>query len=180
MQKISILGEISMKYNPDIHKRRTIRLKDYDYSKKGMYYITICSHNREQILSKIMNLNMTVGADAHICPYVELTNIGNIVEKYLTNINNSYQNVELVEYVIMPNHLHFIVNIEQGSMWASTPTVSKIVQTFKILVSKTVGYSIWQRNYYEHIIRNENELYKIIEYIKYNPINWVEDKYNVT
>ena len=163
-----------MKYNPEVHHRKSIRLKDYGYSKEGLYFITICTKNRECILSEI------VGADAHICPVSKMTDIGMIVEKYLKNINTSYENVNLMKYVVMPNHVHFIINIEEksmekGSMWASTPTVSKIVQTFKIIVTKTLGYSIWQRNYYEHIIRNDRSLNQIIEYIQYNPLNWKND-----
>jgi REP element-mobilizing transposase RayT len=82
----------------------------------------------------------------------------------------------------MPNHVHFIVDIlETGHLWAGAPTgaktitIAKIVNSLKTITSKQIGYSIWQRNYYEHIIRNEKELYRIIEYIEYNPINWKSD-----
>lgn len=175
-----------MTYNPEIHNRKSIRLKHYDYAKQGMYFITICTKDREQILSKI-----TVGIDAHIDPTntniaknnisnninIELKNSGKIVRKYIKNINMVYKNIYIDSYVIMPDHLHMIVCINPGSMWALTPTekisIPKVIRSLKIMVTKEIGYSIWQRNYYEHIIRNEKEYYQIREYIKQNPSKWV-------
>ena len=181
-----------MKYNPEIHDRRSIRLKEYDYSKEGMYYITICTQNRECILGNIkttINVNnmQNVGAPAHRCPEhttkIHLSKEGQIVEKYLNNIDIVYENIKLEEYVIMPNHVHFIINVtSSGHLWAGAPTrgksitIAKIINSLKTLTSKEIGYPIWQRNYYEHVIRDEKELYKIIEYIQYNPYNWVSDE----
>lgn len=76
----------------------------------------------------------------------------------------------------MPNHVHMIVGVI-GSPKAATPTIGKIINNYKALITKQIGYSIWQRNYYEHIIRNEKEYIKIKEYIRNNPINWEKDKY---
>jgi REP element-mobilizing transposase RayT len=124
-------------YNPNIHKRRSIRLKDYDYSKEGMYYITICTKNRECILGNIRN----VGAPAHRCPKnwtiwgmvqniegINLSAEGKIVEKYIDNINVVYENIKLEERVIMPNHLHFIINMTSGHLWAGAPTRDKPIR----------------------------------------------------
>ena len=76
-------------------------------------------------------------------------------------------------YVIMPNHIHAIISIEE----AQTITISRIINQYKGIVTKQLGYSIWQKSYYDHIIRNEKEYYKIIEYIQNNIINWEKDKY---
>lgn len=175
-----------MKYNSEIHKRRTIRLKDYDYSKDGIYFITICTYNRECILSKIEKEK------------VILTEYGEIVERCILKIEQIYRNVNICNYVIMPNYIHFILqinsicssnceiqNIENLNKWQKSKMIlPKIIQQLKsntVKISKQLNnmqYLYWQRNYYEHIIRNETEYMKIYEYIKYNPLNWKEDIYN--
>lgn len=178
-----------MKYNPEIHHRKSIRLKNYDYAKEGYYFITICTKNREPVLSKI-----NVGVDAHIDPNakmkqlkndialdhikIELQYDGKIVKKYIQNINRVYKDIHVNSYVIMPDHLHMIVCINSGSMRALTPTekisIPQMVRSLKLMVTKEIGYSIWQRNYYEHIIRNEIEYNQICEYIKQNPLRWIK------
>ncbi|MDR1101676.1 MAG: hypothetical protein LBL34_04920 [Clostridiales bacterium] len=176
-----------MKYNPEVHHRQSIRLKNYDYSKEGMYFVTICTKNRECILSKIVG--------AHDCALTELTAIGKIIEKEILITKEKNKNIEIHEYIVMPNHVHMIINIfangaqscdANGAQSCATngaqscaptgKTVGDIIRGIKSTVSAQIGYPIWQRNYYEHIIRNEKELYKIIQYIKYNPINWENDK----
>ena len=173
-----------MKYNPDIHHRKSIRIKDYDYSKEGMYYITICTKDRECILSEIVNVkNNSMNVGAHTCAQIRLTAIGTIVKDCLYKIAEMYEYVKLHDYVIMPNHIHMIMEIEnslnvqmtRAQVCAPTKVIGQIIRGLKAGISKNVGYPIWQRNYYEHVIRNEKELYKIIEYIKYNPMNWKND-----
>jgi len=176
---------VPMKYNPDIHHRHTIRLQHYDYSKEGLYFITSCIKKRECILGNID----FVGTPAHRCPdnsNMLLSNKGYIVKKCLENINDVYDNLKLDYYIIMPNHIHIIIYIStSGHLWAGVPTkqknnisIPKIMNSLKTITSKQIGYPIWQHNYYEHIIRNEKEYYKIREYIKYNPFNWKDDEYN--
>ena len=185
-----------MKYNPEIHHRRSIRLKGYDYSQEGLYFLTICTQNREHIFGTIENEEML------------LNEYGNITRDYWNDIPTHYNNVELDEYIIMPNHLHGIVrfNIPVGVQFIAsdngitssnqiinqpkqgainrTPTVGNVVRAFKARCThainkfnETIGVSIWQRNYYEHIIRNEESYHQISEYINYNPMNWKDDKY---
>jgi len=77
----------------------------------------------------------------------------------------------------MPNHIHLIIALSNGSPRSATPTIPKIINAYKSIVSKEIGYSIWQRNYYEHVIRNEKEYYEIKNYIQNNIINWEMDKY---
>lgn len=147
-----------------LEERKLIRLKEYDYSNEGMYFITICTKNRECILGKISG---SVKTD----PYIQLNKNGMLVKGELNNIQNHFKNINVDEYVIMPNHIHFIVNIIKKD----SITIPTIVGLFKSGVSRILKYSIWQRNYYEHIIQNEKEYYKIKKYIIENPINWVND-----
>jgi REP element-mobilizing transposase RayT len=106
--------------------------------------------------------------------------MGKIVNNVINEMNETYEKIQIDNYIIMPNHVHMIVEIydEEGSSRTPTPTNAKLpflISTFKRFSNKQIGHSIWQRNYYEHVIRNEKEVYKIIEYIEYNPINWESD-----
>ena len=182
----------------DLPRRKTIRLKDYDYSQTGYYFVTICTQNREKIFGQI------VGADS-ISARSEtiLSNAGMMVEKIYCNMQNEFKNVVFHEYIFMPNHFHGIIQIQWADMESrahmdsrahmeSAPTtanLSTIIQSFKRYT--TIEYihgvkndiyplfnkRIWQRGYHEHIIRNEQELQKIREYIINNPAKWQEDKY---
>ena len=142
----------------ELPERKQNRLPDYDYSQNGAYFITICTQNRRKILSDI------VGDDAHIVPKP----YGAIAEKYIRNI------LEVEKYAIMPDHIHMLIRLDYGSMWASTPTnkIASIVRSFKVLVTKEIGESIFQRSYYDHIIRNQYDYDEIWEYIENNPRKW--------
>ena len=155
----------------ELPKRKSARLKYYDYSTPGAYFLTICVKDRKQLLSKII-----VGDDAHIVPKNRLTKIGLICEKYINNINIKYKNVSVDKYVIMPNHIHIIISL-YGTMRASSPTknIKNIIRSFKIMVTKEIGKSIWQRSYHDHIIRGEKDYQKIWEYIDTNVIRWKKD-----
>ncbi len=110
-----------------------------------------------------------VGDDAHIVP----TKYGSVVEKFIKTIPG------IDKYVVMPNHIHLIVKNENGTMWASSPTVSQKIKSFKILVTKAIGEPIFQRSFYDHVIRDEKDYLRIAEYIENNPAKWAEDKYFV-
>ncbi len=152
-------------------KRKPTRLGGYDYGTPGAYFITICTKDRKEVLSKII-----VGDDAHIVPQNRLSDIGVICDKYINNINIKYENVTIDKYVIMPNHIHLIVFLD-GTMKASSPTknIETIVRSFKTMVTKEIGYSIWQRSYHDHIIRGDKDYLKIWEYIDTNVIRWKDD-----
>lgn len=139
--------------------RKPNRLKDYNYNQCGAYFITICIKDRKRILCDI------VGDDAHIVP----KKCGTIIEKYICNVP------EVEKYVIMPDHIHMILRIKNGSMWASTPTnrISNIVRSIKILSTKEIGKPIFQRSYYDHIIRNQEDFNEKWEYIENNPKKWL-------
>ena len=147
----------------NLPKRKQNRLPEYDYSKTGCYFITICTKNRMRILSKI------VGDDAHIVPKTRLLKCGKIVEKYIQNAT------EIEKYVIMPDHIHLILRIDNGTMWASSPTenrVANIIRSIKTLATKEYGQPIFQRSFYDHIIRNQTDYNEIYEYIENNPAKW--------
>ena len=176
-----------MKDNPEIHKRKSIRLKEYDYSNTGMYFITICTQNRECILSRIIAEDVGAGP---VSAQIKLTNIGNIIKKSYINLENEYENIKLHDYVIMPNHIHVIIEICDRADTGPAPTIGDIICSYKTRTTglilkgikegkfKPFNKRLWQRNYYEHIIRDEKELYRITQYIQYNPLNWDKDKYN--
>ena len=181
-----------MIFNPEIHRRRSVRLRGYDYSQPGAYFVTICSWLRGSTFGEIINRKM------------ELNEYGLVVEREWLNTIHVRPNIDLDQFVVMPNHVHVIViinrrgevaspihNIQQTlSMGGETPplhkpTLGQIVAYFKYMTTKqinmirnTPGMPVWQRNYYEHIIRNEIELNKIREYIRDNPVRWAFDKNN--
>ena len=147
----------------ELPKRKINRIPDYDYNQNGAYFITICTQDRKPILSTI------VGDDAHIVPKP----YGQIAEKYIRNVP------EIEKYVIMPDHIHMIIRLDNGSMWASTPTrtnrVASIVRSIKTLTTKEIGKAIFQRSYYDHVIRNQQDYNEIWEYIENNPRKWLLD-----
>ena len=123
-------------------------------------------------------LGSIVGADAYIGPFTKLSEIGAIVQRY----TNSIPGID--RYVIMPNHVHMILRISaksplEGPIWPSASAeanIGKIIRSWKTLTSKAAGFSIWQRSYYDHIIRNEQEYMEIARYIEGNPGKWCEDR----
>jgi REP element-mobilizing transposase RayT len=163
-------------------RRRSIRLPEYDYSEAGAYFITICSFNKELIFGSVVDGKMI------------LSEIGNIVAKYLEEIPNHFENVFIDEYVVMPNHIHFIISIVgvqnfeplQNKYQKIIPkSIGSIVRAFKASVTLRCRRNRfpnfkWQRNYFEHIIRNEEDLFRIREYIQNNPLQWGLDEENPT
>ncbi len=167
-------------YNKNLHNRKSIRLKGYDYSKEGLYFITLCTQNREYLFGKIQNKIML------------LNHAGKIVENEFINLLKRFAHIQLHEYVIMPNHFHCIIEILENNNIKeelnNKKTVGDIVGAFKSIVTvkyiygvknynwKPFNKKLWQRNYWEHIIRNEKSYNKILDYIKNNPTKWHDDK----
>jgi len=155
-----------MSYNPEIHHRRSIRLQGYDYTNAGIYFVTICCHQRQHLFGEIDNGKMKISA------------IGQIVSNLWQKIPQSFPNVELDGFILMPDHLHGIIIISESKEKSS---LANIIQNFKSISSRTInrinksyGISIWQRNYYERIVMTEQELKKLREYIENNPANWTD------
>ena len=169
------------------HTRKYIRLKNYDYSSNGMYFITICAQNRNHYFSEITEDPQCVGEAALDVPIVRLTDYGKIVNDQINEINSVYAKLKIMKYVIMPDHLHMIIylfdenNVIVGTSRTPSPTnavIPSLISVFKRFVNKKTGCNIWQRSYHDHIIRNEREFLEICNYIDNNPINWVNDIYN--
>lgn len=155
-------------------KRKSNRLSEYDYSQIGAYYITLCTNDRKQILSRI-----TVGASIARPCEVHLSRIGEIVKQGIIGIEEHYDTVTVDNYVIMPNHVHLIIQIhsENGRPMVA-PTVARIIQQFKGYVTKQVGQPIWQKLYYDHVIRDDYDYMIKYQYIDENPSKWEEDELN--
>ena len=162
-----------MNVETELPKRKMLRLQNFDYNTNGAYFITICTKDRKNLLSKII----TVGDDAHIVPKINLSNYGLICDKYIKNIDNVYKNVSMDKYVIMPDHIHLIIVI-CGTMKASSPTenIETVIRSFKTMVTKEIGFSIWQRSFYDHVIRNHEDYLEITKYIQENPEKWIYDE----
>jgi len=182
------------KYNPNIHHRKSIRLKGYDYSQAGLYFITICCQDRACLFGHIENSEMV------------LNDAGKMVETEWLKLHERFNNIELHEFVVMPNHFHAIletvgatlvvaqndVETQNGQPQGIAPTsktIGNMVGAFQSIVTveyirgvKTLGWQpfngkLWQRNYYEHIIRNEQSHQTISKYIINNPSKWNDDKF---
>ncbi len=157
-----------MKYNPDIHHRRSIRLPGYDYSQPGAYFVTICIWQRQCLLGDIEEGNII------------LSDYGKVVDFNWFNLIKVYPHIELDSFAIMPNHVHGIIIIKNQD---KSHGLSEIVRGFKTFSSRRInklrgvsGIHLWQRCYYEHIIRNETTFAKIQEYIINNPYSWENDE----
>ncbi len=182
-----------MPYDPESHHRHSIRLKGYDYSQAGAYFVTICTHNKACVFGDVVDGEM------------RLNEYGAIVKDEWLRTDTLRGNVVIDEYIIMPNHIHGIVIIMgdgRGTLQrASTgpirathrvaPTarglisnsIGAIIGQFKSIVTKDVRkmgfrYFKWQRNYYEHVIRNEDKLNRTREYVLNNPLQWQFDREN--
>ena len=157
--------------------RKNMRLKNYDYSTPGAYFITICTKDRRCILSRIL-----VGDGALDVPRVHLSEIGAVVDDVICSMEDHYKNIAVDRYVIMPNHVHLLVRVtENGPPRAAAPTkaiIPSFVSVLKGLTVRRCGAPIWQRSYYDHVIRNEDDLRQIAGYIDTNPARWAEDRFH--
>ena len=163
----------------DFVERKPMRLKNHDYSANGYYFITICTAQKQKILCDI-----SVGAN-FVRPNITFSEVGKIVHNNILALNDIYDTVQVDKYVIMPNHVHLIIVIKDyRTQFANTsgrtqfaPTVSRIIKQFKGTITKQVGYPIWQKSFYDHIIRDENDYLRVAEYMENNPEKWSEDQY---
>ena len=182
--------------------RRSLRLRDYDYSQAGAYFVTVCAQNRECLFGDIVNREMA------------LNDAGRMVERWWCELKNKFPQSETDEYRVMPNHFHGIIMIvgadlcvrpvqpcvrpnqpdvhglqqKQGAhigaplprivQWFKTMTTNEYIRSVKQREWKPFATRLWQRNYYEHIVRDEGELNRIREYIANNPAQWELDREN--
>ena len=152
----------------ELPRRKPTSLKGYDYSTPGIYFITVCTHNKECLLSKI------VGEGLCALPQNILTPLGEKVEKSIQYINENYTGVVIEKYVVMPNHIHLIVKLDDSG-GRGNPPLQNVVGQLKSYTTKNSENAIWQRSYHDHIIRGENDYKKIWEYIDTNVLRWQND-----
>ena len=154
--------------------RKALRLGGYDYSAQGVYFLTLCTHNRRCILS-------AVGRDDLVAPCVCLTEIGAVVDRYIGSIPRAYPNVAVDCYIVMPNHVHLLLRVSpcDGAPGSSRPTalIPRVIAALKRFTNREAGSKLWQTSYYDHIIRDEADYTVRYNYILDNPARWAEDEY---
>ena len=157
-------------------KRKHARLKHYDYSTTGAYFVTICTKNKRPMLSAIVGRGLA--------PAVELTPLGKIAEEQIFLLEERFPFIIIDDYVIMPNHIHAIIILKNQAAGASPrPTLTDIICAYKSLTTReckkvaTAELELFQTSFYEHVIRNKHDHDAIVKYIYENPMNWAYDKH---
>ena len=153
-----------------------MRLPEYDYGANGAYFVTVCTEGKRCILGHV------VGGGVPDAPYTRLSEYGIAAEKTLLEMSAFYKDVAIEKYVIMPNHVHFIISINACGGPSRTPAPANarlpaFISTWKRFTNKKAGFPLWQRNYYDHVIRTEANYLRIWQYIDENPAFWAEDEY---
>ena len=171
---------MKMDEKKELPKRKRNRLKNYDYSSCGLYFITICTKDRKNTFGAKEQPDF-VGEDTILPPdHVNLSPYGKIADETIQAIPKHDSNIELLQYVIMPNHIHLILFIpcDNGRMISSLTNRKSIVTAvgyMKQQISKKIGIAIWQRSFHDHVIRDHRDYEKISKYICENPIKWQYD-----
>ena len=156
-------------------KRKTTRLPNYDYSAAGYYFVTFCTKEKQKLLCEI------VGTDVLGGPQVHLTKYGAVAERHLQGMQDFYEDIKLESYVIMPNHIHLLLQVnpsKSGPSGRPVPTnspISRFIGTFKRFCNREIGRNIWQYRSHDHVIRGEADYLKIRNYIETNPVRWQDD-----
>ncbi len=155
----------------DFPKRKPNRLPDFDYSTSGAYFITICTKDHKCLFWQ------SVGASIARPQPSLLSQSGIIVDRAIRQIPVHYPAVSVDHYVVMPNHIHLLlqINTDADGRAMLAPTISTVVQQLKGSVTKQIGQPVWQKLFHDHVIRNEKDYWKIWQYIDNNPVQWQED-----
>ena len=149
-------------------KRKSNRIKNYDYAYPGAYFITVCTANREKIFWTDCRGELCSPAN------VQLSYIGIIVDKEIQKLNTVYDAVRVDKYCIMPDHIHMILLIytDADGRTQFAPTISRVIKQFKGSITKQIGRPIWQKSFYDHGIRNQHDYDEIWQYIENNPLKY--------
>ena len=155
----------------DFPKRKPNRLADYDYSTPNAYFITICTDKRKPLF-------WTVRAATGRPQGVSLSEQGKIVDRCISSIPIHYPAISVDQYVIMPNHIHLLLQIHAGNDGrpVAAPTVSQVVNQLKGAASRQAGFPLWQNGFHDHVIRGDADYKEIWNYIQNNPATWENDK----
>jgi REP element-mobilizing transposase RayT len=156
-----------------IFNRQSHRLKNYDYGQRGLYFLTICCQNRENMFGYIADKTMF------------LNDAGKMIEKWYEEIHGKFPNINCLDYVVMPNHFHCILHVSEkrdnviGDVvrWFKTMTTNDYIKGVKTNGWKRFDQKLWQRDYYDSIIRDSDMHANITDYIKNNPAKWIDDKF---
>lgn len=156
----------------EMPKRKKNRISQYDYSTPNAYFITVCTADRKNLFWK------NVGAIIDRPENVPLTELGMVVRQSINAIPSHYPAITVDHAVIMPNHIHMLlqINTDVDGRSLIAPTISTVVRLMKGAVSKNVKANIWQKGFYDHVIRNEKDYLEVWNYIEGNPGKWAEDK----
>ena len=173
-------------------ERKQLRLPEYDYSQTGVYFLTLCAKGKAPLFGKVC-----VGGGVLDAPYVELSDMGVVVQDRLEEMDRHYEHLSMKKHIIMPNHVHLLVEVcgpsrtpapaqGDGNGPSGTPAPTKAnqaipayVSTLKRLTNRTCDRELWHRGYYDHVIRNEADFLRIWTYIDANPAKWADDEYFV-
>ena len=151
--------------------RKRTRLKDYDYGAPGAYFVTICTWQKEKILSQIL-----VGEGLCALPQVILTDTGRLVDRAIRYLMEEETDFVVDRHVIMPNHVHLMIRVEDKG-GRGGPPLQDIIHRIKSYTTHQYGGKLWQRSFHDHVVRNEQDYLEILKYIEHNPAKWLEDTY---
>ena len=156
----------------ELPKRKRNRLTAYNYSTPNAYFITVCTENRKNLFWS--DVGMIIDRPEN----VPLTSLGMVAQQSIRDISSHYPAITVDHSVIMPNHIHLLLQIHTDANGRSmiAPTISTVMRLMKGTVSKQASFPVWQKGFYDHVIRNENDYQDIWNYIEGNPSKWTEDK----
>lgn len=168
----------------EMRQRKRIRLEHYDYSAPGKYFVTVCTANRETLFwsdsrGELCSPDANDDTGEHSSPLrLNLSYTGALVEREIQKISRIYDAVFVDKYCIMPDHIHMIISIESDECGKeiTAPTLSRILKQFKGSITKQLGKSIWQKSFYEHTIRSQQDYDETWEYIENNPCSYINSQ----
>ena len=156
----------------ELPQRKKNRLSAFDYAGAGGYFITVCTQDRRNFFWE--NVGATIGRPEN----VSLTKLGTIVRQSILAIPGHYPAISVDHFAVMPNHIHLLLQIhtDADGRPMAAPTISTVVNQTKGIVSKKAGFSVWQKGFYDHVVRGESDYREIWDYIENNPVKWMEDR----
>ena len=147
--------------NNNIYTRKNLRLQDYDYTLGGYYFITICTKDKNHYFGEISK------------EMIQLNDVGKIAFNSIEKIREIYKSIKIDNFVVMPNHIHMIIIIDTKT----EVSISRVIKQYKEYITKQIGMSIWQKSFYDHIIRDEKDYLRIWKYIDENILKWNLDMF---